>query len=194
MCLQAVAVIATALAWLPQTVKSLRSADRTGVSVSSWILGAATGLVFALYGISTHVWSLVGSEGAFAVGALVVVGTVIGLRRTLTLAALAVVLSILTVRYASADAIGVVGIIGTLGMRVLQLLRTLKTRSVAGMSSASWILLTLNVAAWGLYGLLAGRWPLVVTSAVALASATALLLVSHNFKRTAARTCPRSTI
>jgi uncharacterized protein with PQ loop repeat len=182
--LQAVAVVVTAIAWLPQTIKSLRAKSVAGVSVSSWAVGAITGLVFCLYGIKTSVWSLTVSEGAFAVGAALLISTIQGVKKTAAYVALAVLLSLLAVLLLTPIEVGVVGIAGSLGMRVLQIGKTLRTKSVAGMSSWSWALLALNVTAWGLFGLRTNRWPLVVTSAVALSSAVFLLKVARHYQKT----------
>lgn len=181
--LQAIAVVVTAVSWVPQAVRSLHSSDRTGVSVSSWGLGAATGLVFCLYGITSSVWGLAVSEGAFALGAAAIVAPLVGPRRTMIYVGLCAVASVLVVWLSNSTMIGVIGIAGALGMRLLQMVRTLRTRSVAGMSSGSWILLCANVTAWGLYGLRTDHWPLVVTSALALAAALALLIVARHFRR-----------
>lgn len=180
--LQIIAVVVTAISWVPQAYRLLRSSDHSGVSLSSWGLGALTGLVFCLYGISSHVWSLTLSEGAFAIGATFIVGTLIGKVRTVLYCVLGVVASVLVVVVAPATFIGVVGIIGSLGMRLLQLLRTVRERSVAGMSSGSWALLAINVSAWGLYGLRTGRWPLVVMSVLSLISALVLLIVARRIR------------
>lgn len=180
--LQVIAVVVTAVSWIPQAVRLLGSRDHSGVSLSSWGLGALTGLVFCLYGISSHVWSLALSEGAFAIGATFIVSTLIGRVRTGIYCVIGAGASVLTVMLASATTIGVLGVIGALGMRLLQLYRTARSQSVAGMSSASWALLAANVTAWGLYGLRTNHWPLVATSALALSSALVLLVVAHHVR------------
>ncbi len=52
------------------------------MSVSSWALGAATGLVCCRYGTISLVWGLTPSEGAFALGAVAIVAPLVGWRRT----------------------------------------------------------------------------------------------------------------
>jgi uncharacterized protein with PQ loop repeat len=180
--LQVIAVVVTAVSWVPQAFRLLGSRDHSGVSLSSWALGGITGLVFCLYGISSHVWSLTLSEGAFAIGAAFIVATLIGWVRTGIYCTAGCAVSVLVVALASATFIGVLGIIGALGMRLLQLFRTAHSQSVAGMSSASWALLAANVTAWGLYGLRTNHWPLVVMSVLALASALVLLVVAHRVR------------
>jgi uncharacterized protein with PQ loop repeat len=181
--LQFVAVVVTAISWVPQAWWGWRSADTHGISVSSWGLGAGTGMVFCLYGLRSGVWSLALSEGAFALGAGLVVAVVVGWSRVIPSVLGAVLASIIIVLVASPTEIALLGIAGSLGMRLLQLVRTWHTKSTAGMSRTAWVLLLVNVLAWGVFGWRTGRWPLVVTSAIVVASAVALLIVVGMVKR-----------
>lgn len=173
--LQAVAVAATALAWIPQFVLILRRRDLAGLSTSSWALGGATGLVFALYGLRTHVWSLTASEGLFALGALVITAFLVKPGRLAVslppVAGAAYLLSL-----CPGVIIGVVGFIGSLLMRVLQIHRARQSPSTSGISATSWLLLTLNCSAWGFYGALTNHWPLTATSVMVLAASLILVL------------------
>jgi uncharacterized protein with PQ loop repeat len=78
-----------------------------------------------------------------------------------------------------AVAFGVLGIIAVVGMRTLQIVTTLRQKTTAGRSSWSWIILTVNCTAWGLYGALAGLWPLVVTSVLAGTNSTVLQVTAQ---------------
>jgi uncharacterized protein with PQ loop repeat len=175
--LQVVAVVSTAIAWVPQARKILKSTDRSGVSVLSWTLGGLTGLLFALYGVRSHVWSLVLSEGAFTIGALLIVAALIGIKKTLGLVGLSVFIFVAAF-FLSPFEVGMLGVFGSLGMRVLQIYSTVTTKSVAGMSRGSWMLLSTNCAAWGVYGALSAHWPLVLTSVAVLLSSVVLLVLS----------------
>ena len=53
---------------------------------------------------------------------------------------------------------------------------TLRTRDVSGISLTMYGVFTLGVALWLVYGLLLGKWPIVVANAVTLALATTILV------------------
>jgi MtN3 and saliva related transmembrane protein len=177
--LQIVAVTATAVAWVPQAVKTLRTSDTRGLSVESWALGGATGLLFMLYGLRSGVWGLLLSEGAFALGAFLILLVAVGWKKMLIWLLLSLVISVALITSVPAVGIGVLGLLGALGMRVLQIRRTWVTASTAGMSSWSWVLLVVSLAAWGLYGYLSNHWPLLATSVSTLLASVILLIVAR---------------
>ena len=177
--IQAVAVMATATAWIPQAVTSIRSTDRSGVSLSSWAAGGVTSAIFLLYGLSSAAWALAASEGAFAVGACIVVATVASTRIALVAGLAGLVLGGAMLVWVPPIGFGIAGMVGVLSMRSLQLIKTAREKQTAGMSTSSWLILSLNLVAWGLYGALTGRWPLIVSSVIGLVTSAALLLVLH---------------
>jgi uncharacterized protein with PQ loop repeat len=181
--LQIIAVLATAFAWVPQVTKSLKSADRRGLSGASWTLGAVVALVYVLYGISAHIWSLLLSEAAFALGACWVVATLIGWRRVGLFTIAVLTPSVPLVLFASATTIGILGVIGAVSMRLFQSAKALRTRTAAGVSAGAWALLSINVTAWGLYGWRTHHWPLVATAVLTLAASISVLatnrMISH---------------
>lgn len=64
---------------------------------------------------------------------------------------------------------------------------TFKTKDVSGISLGMYSVFTVGVAAWLLYGLLLGAWPVVVANAVTLALASGILVMKLRYGRTAAR-------
>lgn len=64
---------------------------------------------------------------------------------------------------------------------------TFKTKDVSGISLGMYSVFTVGVAAWLLYGLLLGAWPVVVANAVTLALASGILTMKLRYGRTAAR-------
>jgi MtN3 and saliva related transmembrane protein len=64
---------------------------------------------------------------------------------------------------------------------------TFKTKDVSGISLGMYSVFTVGVAAWLLYGLLLGAWPVVVANAVTLALASGILAMKLRYGRTAAR-------
>lgn len=73
------------------------------------------------------------------------------------------------------DTLGFIAAALTTGSFVPQALLTLRTRDVSGISLAMYSAFTLGVALWLVYGLLLGKWPIVVANLVTLALAGTIL-------------------
>ena len=74
------------------------------------------------------------------------------------------------------DTLGFAAAVLTTGSFVPQAWLTLRTRDVSGISLTMYGVFTLGVALWLVYGLLLGKWPIVVANAVTLALATTILV------------------
>jgi uncharacterized protein with PQ loop repeat len=115
-------------------------------------------------------------------GSVVVLGTLGSWRRLVPYIVLSAALSVAAVVLLTPVEIGVLGLLGSLSMRAFQTQRTWVTKSTAGMSYGSWVLLLINVTAWGVYGLRTNHWPLVATSGIVLISSVVLLLMVYRFR------------
>lgn len=60
---------------------------------------------------------------------------------------------------------------------VPQVWHTFRTRDVSGISLGMYLVFTIGVFLWLVYGAMAGAWPLVVANGVTLALALAILLM-----------------
>ena len=59
---------------------------------------------------------------------------------------------------------------------------TFKTKDVSGISLGMYSVFTTGVAAWLVYGLMLGAWPVVVANAVTLALASGILLMKLRYR------------
>ncbi len=64
-----------------------------------------------------------------------------------------------------------------------QVWHTWRTRDVSGISLAMYLVFTLGIALWLLYGWLRGAWPIVAANAVTLALAVAILTMKLRWGR-----------
>ncbi|TFY99493.1 SemiSWEET transporter [Ramlibacter rhizophilus] len=64
---------------------------------------------------------------------------------------------------------------------VPQVWQTFRSRDVSGISLAMYSLFTTGIAAWLLYGVLQGVWPLIVANGITLALACAVLVMKLRF-------------
>ena len=65
----------------------------------------------------------------------------------------------------------------TTGSFLPQALLTLRTRDVSGISFSMYSAFTAGVALWLVYGVLLGKWPIVVANAVTLCLASTILFI-----------------
>ena len=65
----------------------------------------------------------------------------------------------------------------TTGSFLPQALLTLRTRDVSGISVGMYSAFTAGVALWLVYGVLLGKWPIVVANAVTLCLASTILFI-----------------
>lgn len=73
------------------------------------------------------------------------------------------------------DTLGYAAAILTTGSFVPQAWLTLRTRDVSGVSLGMYSAFTVGVALWLVYGVMLGKWPIVVANAITLALATTIL-------------------
>lgn len=73
------------------------------------------------------------------------------------------------------DTLGYAAAILTTGSFVPQAWLTLRTRDVNGVSLGMYSAFTVGVALWLVYGVMLGKWPIVVANAITLALATTIL-------------------
>ena len=59
---------------------------------------------------------------------------------------------------------------------------TFKTKDVSGISLGMYSVVTTGVAAWLVYGLMLGAWPVVVANAVTLALASGILVMKLRYR------------
>jgi MtN3 and saliva related transmembrane protein len=59
---------------------------------------------------------------------------------------------------------------------------TFKTKDVSGISLGMYSVFTTGVAAWLVYGLMLGAWPVVVANAVTLALASGILVMKLRYR------------
>ena len=73
------------------------------------------------------------------------------------------------------DTLGYAAAILTTGSFVPQAWLTMRTRDVNGVSLGMYSAFTVGVALWLVYGVMLGKWPIVVANAITLALATTIL-------------------
>ncbi len=88
------------------------------------------------------------------------------------------------------DSLGFAAAVLTTGSFVPQAWLTLRTRDVSGISLGMYSAFTAGVALWLVYGVMLGKWPIVLANAVTLVLATTILvtkIVVDRQQRRAAR-------
>ena len=63
-----------------------------------------------------------------------------------------------------------------------QVLHTWRLRSAQGVSTSMYVIFTIGVALWLLYGVLLGAWPLIVSNAITLALALCILVMAIRYR------------
>ncbi len=74
------------------------------------------------------------------------------------------------------DTLGFAAAVLTTGSFVPQAWLTLRTRDVSGISLGMYSAFTAGVALWLVYGVMLGKWPIVLANAVTLVLATTILV------------------
>ncbi|MBL8339930.1 MAG: SemiSWEET transporter [Rubrivivax sp.] len=75
-----------------------------------------------------------------------------------------------------AEVLGALAAVLTTAAFVPQAVLTLRTRDTRGISLAMYTAFTLGVSLWLAYGIVIGRWPIIVANAVTLALAATILV------------------
>jgi len=86
------------------------------------------------------------------------------------------------------DSIGYLAATLTTFSFVPQALLTLRTRNVSGISLGMYSVFTVGVALWLLYGIVLGKWPIIIANACTVALAATILGTKIAVERAAART------
>lgn len=181
--LQLVAVVATMSAWIPQAVAGFSKGSTRGVSRSAWLIAAALGATWSIYGFVNGVWLLGLSEGVFALGSIVVLCTLVPMRRAVMGVAGALVVGGVLVAVLPAVAFSVAGVTASLLVRVTQFARLVRYRDASGVADSSWWLLTVALACWGIFGVVEGKLALAVGSLLGVVSSVAVVAVSAYMRR-----------
>ena len=63
-----------------------------------------------------------------------------------------------------------------------QVLRTWRLRSANGISLGMYVIFTIGIFLWLLYGVLLGAWPIIVANAVTLALTTSVLVRAIRYR------------
>ncbi|MGH8641666.1 MAG: SemiSWEET transporter [Burkholderiales bacterium] len=63
-----------------------------------------------------------------------------------------------------------------------QVLHTWRQRSASGISLGMYIIFTIGIALWLLYGMLLGAWPIIIANAVTLVLTTFVLVLAIRYR------------
>lgn len=80
------------------------------------------------------------------------------------------------------DSIGYIAAALTTIAFIPQALHTWRLRSASGISLGMYVIFTLGVVLWLLYGVLLGAWPLIVSNTITLALALAILVMAIRYR------------
>jgi MtN3 and saliva related transmembrane protein len=62
-----------------------------------------------------------------------------------------------------------------------QVLHTWRLRSASGISLGMYVIFTIGIALWLIYGVLLGAWPIIIANAVTLALTTSVLVLAIRY-------------
>jgi MtN3 and saliva related transmembrane protein len=80
------------------------------------------------------------------------------------------------------DPIGYLAAMLTTVAFIPQVLHTWRLRSANGISLGMYVVFTLGVVLWLLYGVLLGAWPIIIANAVTLALTTSVLVLAVRYR------------
>ena len=80
------------------------------------------------------------------------------------------------------DLIGTVAAILTTASFLPQAWHTFQTKDVRGISLGMYSVFTLGVAMWLVYGILLSAWPIVISNAITVALASAILVMKLRYR------------
>jgi MtN3 and saliva related transmembrane protein len=80
------------------------------------------------------------------------------------------------------DSIGYLAAALTAIAFIPQALHTWRLRSAKGISLGMYVIFTMGVVLWLLYGVLLGAWPLIVSNAITLALALTILVMAIRYR------------
>lgn len=84
----------------------------------------------------------------------------------------------------SLDLLGLVASVFTTSSFIPQVWRTWKTRDVSGISLPTYLIITIGLALWLVYGILRGDLPLIVANAVMVVLTGAITVMKLVFSKT----------
>ncbi len=174
---------------IPQAVRVSRfGAD--GVSLSTWMALVLVGELWAIYGLLARVPAEVATNIPNVAVCLLVVLQVARRRGSLPASIFsASVLSIAVVAFAMACDVGraknveaIVAITCSLGLYIPQLRKSLVQSDLEGLSAASWAMNTLAALSWMAYGIIIGKIPIYLPSAVAIPVSLVIALRARRYQ------------
>jgi MtN3 and saliva related transmembrane protein len=80
------------------------------------------------------------------------------------------------------DSIGYLAATLTTLAFVPQALHTWRLRSARGISLGMYVVFTIGIALWLLYGVLLGAWPIILANAITLALALSILVMAIRYR------------
>lgn len=136
------------------------------------------------YGLVTGAWALVASEGAFALGSLIIVARALPARRAAAEAARCAALVAGAYAVLTPGTVLLAATAASLTARAAQIRACLRSGTAAGVSALAWLLLAAANTAWAAAGLLRADAVFAWSSAAgALASLAVVATCSHNAAR-----------
>jgi uncharacterized protein with PQ loop repeat len=177
--LQVVAVATTMIAWVPQWWLAIRSREPKSISVSAWVQATAIGMTWGLWGAVAHVWSIAGSEGAFAVGALAILVVILDRRDAVFAIAGAAAFAGFVVAFSPIFLLGIAACTMNATTRLSQIIKLHRTHSSEAVSASAWGLLALASGCWAAYGILTGQWPLWLGGFISVVFSVAVALTVY---------------
>lgn len=81
----------------------------------------------------------------------------------------------------TAEWFGYLAAILTTGSFVPQALMTIRTRNTSGISRAMYVIFTVGVACWLVYGIALGSWPMILANSITLVLAATILALKLRF-------------
>ena len=81
------------------------------------------------------------------------------------------------------DILGLVATCFTTSSFVPQVIRTCKTRDVSGISLSTYVIITLGLALWLIYGVLKGDLPLIVANSLMVILTLSITIMKISFEK-----------
>jgi uncharacterized protein with PQ loop repeat len=175
----ALATILAAVGVVPQLARLVRTGDVNGVSLAAAILGATTEAGWVFYTVEARLWSAV-PVAVIMVAANLALATTIQrhgtrIRGPLLAAACWSVVLVAVTAVGGRAALGALLPLAYAVQVVPAIWAVYRTAAPSGVASARWVLIGIESALWGVYGIVHGDRALTALSAVGLVAAAAIL-------------------